>query len=289
MKTPFDLLKRKRQKPPPPQQPPQDGDEETIVRQFVEYNQRLASRPTCPNRKCSCLSVLNMDMDDEKTKEVGGIDPLLYHRAVAYYQIYFGRLSTEEQKRIVIGWMRDGRFEGYHKFPSKFSIPFILHHIPYDQYALFDRLHKSVLCASSILDLLGRGKLWWTSCRDHARNDTTPQHALRGQTSNAKRKFDETFGSSLKEHFHTTQHYTWSRRKRYAHYGTTRGWTVLTDKNGNFTKRPIPNQQQLPIPSWGGYSNFYKHMMATAGRGGSGDRGGGRGNDDDDGGYHGGP
>jgi hypothetical protein len=58
-----------------------------------------------------------------------------------------------------------------------------------------------ILCASALLDLLGKKKNWWYVCRQHALNNTVPSHPSKVKTPNNKRKWNEVYHDALKDHF----------------------------------------------------------------------------------------
>jgi hypothetical protein len=75
---------------------------ELILTEFISYNQTLALRPFCFNNlqgkgthSCSCLSALKNGDDDS------------FYEAVAQYQVMFGNLKKDDQKMVLIDWMRN--------------------------------------------------------------------------------------------------------------------------------------------------------------------------------------
>ena len=171
---------------------------EQILDSFMLYNDHISLRHACRNRLCSkpkelncnCLSILR---DGPYWKAFGN--------AVAQWQVYFGSMEGEDQKKLAIGWSQahypddvDGRVHN-----KRFPIPFLLS--DKDKPEEYGELRQSKVCVSSLLDLIGKGKDWWRSCTKHAMANMLPSHKLIGRVSNNKRKFDELWGEALDNHF----------------------------------------------------------------------------------------
>jgi hypothetical protein len=62
-----------------------------------------------------------------------------------------------------------------------FSIPSLFHED--DNSDEYHNLRISNICTSAMLDLLGKRRRWWFVCREHAKNNTLPSHALKGRTT----------------------------------------------------------------------------------------------------------
>ena len=124
-------------------------DDYDIWKEFVEYNHTLANRKYCVNRlqyderdkSCSCLSVL---------KEGPSVNA--YTEAVAEWQVMFGHLPKDDQKKIVIEWMRS--IPDLSQYNQRFRIPFILSRD--DDPQDFMILRNSTICVSALLDVLGK-------------------------------------------------------------------------------------------------------------------------------------
>jgi hypothetical protein len=85
------------------------------------------------------------------------------------------------------------------KKKKMFSIPFLLH-----EDDISDEYHNiriSKICTSAMLDLLGKRRRWRFVCREHAKNNTVPSHALKGRTPYSKRKWNTLLEEDLKTHF----------------------------------------------------------------------------------------
>jgi hypothetical protein len=262
-------------------------EEESILDDFVAYNDRLAFKPYCINRirqeggtckekKCCCLHVLR--------------ESNLFSEAVAEYQLHFGRLNRHDQQCIAIEWIRSSRF--HHKGAQKrgmdaslvFAVPFLLSE-EWSSSEVFDNLRAATICRDALLDLLGWGKMMWTTCLNHARSNTLPGHKLRGKKTNMKRKWDELYYESLVEHFEdlrkeagpiatrfvrektgqtTTRDdnekgeylpTTFSKRQCYYNYCASRGVMVTANNKGTLSVERQP--AALPIPSWTSYRSFW--------------------------------
>jgi hypothetical protein len=95
--------------------------EEIIQKEFISYNQSLALRPQCFNTlqgkghlSCNCLSVLLKGEGD------------CFFQAVAEYQLMFGKLTKEQQKTVVIEWMRNMPSADFNQQNKRFAMPFVL-------------------------------------------------------------------------------------------------------------------------------------------------------------------
>lgn len=263
--TPFDHLKTR--------------NDEELVDSFVLYNHSLSSRQCCISRfrgnnlSCNCLSVLSKAPDDH---------PDIFCEAVAEYQVYFGRLEWKEQKKIAIEWIRSNQSWARSK---KFPIPFLIG--TDDDVTRYKQLKECTICASSMMNILGKGREWWYSCSNHVDNSTLPEHKLKGKPSNRKARFDLLHKDALKAHFEelrrevipiatrfvrektgetTTRDdddkieqlppYV-TKRSCYAKYCFERGWKISTNNKGTETKTAIENTQQQDIPSWFAYRSYW--------------------------------
>jgi hypothetical protein len=262
-----------------------ESEEESILDDFIAYNDGLAFKPYCINRirqegskekQCRCLHVLR--------------NSSLFTEAVAEYQLHFGRLKRHDQQCVVTEWIRSSRF--HHKGAQKrgmdaslvFAVPFLLSE-EWSSSEEFDNLRSATICRDALLDILGWGKKMWTTCLNHARNNTLPDHKLRGKKTNMKRKWDEVFQESLLEHFEdlrkeagpiatrfvreksgqtTTrddnekaEHLppTFSKRQCYYNYCSSRGVMVTANNKGTLSFERQP--EALPIPSWTSYRSFW--------------------------------
>jgi hypothetical protein len=161
---------------------------------FCNYNANLSSRERCESMhqkdlqlKCNCLSIL-------QPNELEVDNP--FSDAVAQYQLYFCRLKSIEQKKIVIEWMRSNSNTGPHR---RYPIPFLLDNT--QDASSFNALREATICPSSLVELLGRSKKWLKECVDHATNNTLPSHGLIGKTSNNRKAFLQVFEDDLVQHF----------------------------------------------------------------------------------------
>jgi hypothetical protein len=251
-----------------------------ILNELISYNQTLANRPCCFNtvqgkgsHTCSCLSALENGKDDS------------FYEAVAEYQYMFGSLNKDDQKKMVIEWMRNMPATGIQKKKKMFSIPFLLHED--DNSDEYHNLRISKICTSAMLDLLGKRRRWWFVCREHAKNNTLPSHALKGRTPNNKRKWNTLFEEDLKTHFEQLKQEaepvatgvvreltgetnlrdavdadyfppSVSKRSCYGRFCLERGWRISSSNKGTIQKTPIEGLDQQEIPSLTSYNSFWE-------------------------------
>lgn len=252
--------------------------EDDIYSAFIEYNQELACRSCCSNvfnpttLSCNCLSIF---------LEAPG----KYCEAVAEYQLVFGRLKSEEQKKVLIEWMRNMPIEDRTRHDKRYRIPFILHES--DSMADYNILQEATVCQSSLARLLGRGRKWWYACRKHAMANTFPKHALKGREPNNKRKWNQDFDEDLAEHFESLRKEaepfatsfvrektgettlrdaneklemlppSLSKRSCYARFCLERGWKIFQTNKGNIKKEAVEGRTQQTTPSLASYCAFW--------------------------------
>jgi hypothetical protein len=189
--TPFDMLRNSPLK-----------DDDDLIDEFIVYNEALASRPRCVPRaraslkteqkRCQCLHVLS--------------ESVFFCEAVAQYQLNFGRKKREDQQRIVIQSMQSSLLLCDCSYAYKYSnmvfpIPFILSEDDCMEFDHYSNLRKSKICRDALVDILGLGRIYWSTCLQHALNNTLPDYKLKGRTTNRKRKWDATYFDSLVVHF----------------------------------------------------------------------------------------
>jgi hypothetical protein len=270
--TPFSLLKSK-----------EKVSDELLLDAFMEYNQTIGSRDCCVNRtssnpkflQCNCGEIL---ADNQE-----------YCMAVAEFQVFFGKESKVHQQRIVIEWMRVAHLLQHSTTRRKYSIPFLTPEGCNQE--VYEGLRTTGVCASTLMDILGVGKKWWLTCLVHSTNNSLPQHKLKGQPSNIKRKWNEVFEEGLIEHFEDLREDSgpiatrfvrertgeitsrddndsneylspnWSKRRCYAKYCRSRGVEILTNNKGTIQKRPAAGGGGMQdVPSWSTYLSFWnKH------------------------------
>jgi hypothetical protein len=67
----------------------------------------------------------------------------------------------------------------------------------------YEILRSANICRdAALMDLLGLGKTYWSTCLQHALHNTLPDYKLKGKTTNRKRKWDEVYYDSLVVHGH---------------------------------------------------------------------------------------
>lgn len=253
--------------------------DEELVKLLTKFNfDVLASKDFCNDKfkggklKCNCLSILAEGEDN------------IFCQAVAEYQLVFGRQKGEEQKRLVIEWMRSN-LNVRHK---RYRIPFITSSD--DDPEDYIPLKEATACPSAIMELLGKGRRWWNTCKEHADRNTLPSHKSKGKISNNKRKFNTGYAQALKDHFELLKKEAepvatgWVREKTgettlrdandevlylppsmtkrgcYAKFCLERGVLIKTTNKGNPKQTPIDGVTSLPCPSWTAYRSFWdKH------------------------------
>jgi hypothetical protein len=189
--TPFDTLRSN-----------ESMSDESIIEEFVGYNERMGRRPHCIHRvqaangtaekKCQCLHALG--------------ESVFCCEAVAQYQVYFGRKKRVDQQRMVIQSIQSSLLFYDSSYANKygstmFPIPFLLSEDDCMPLAHYKSLREAKICRDSLMDLLGIGKLYWKTCLHHAINNTIPEYKLKGKKTNWKRRWDEMYYDSLVEHF----------------------------------------------------------------------------------------
>jgi hypothetical protein len=160
-----------------------DGE---LVERFMAFNKNLGDQPNCLRKtsgdrkalKCSCLAILNTAGD-----LTGDIPTDLYQKAVAHFQLYFGKLKKIEQQLEVTEWIRYGR--------TTTSLPFLMPFLtpPHTAIAQLNEIKCHMICKSALLSLLGVGYKWFNTCQDFVKDGVMPTHGLAGKVSNRKRKF----------------------------------------------------------------------------------------------------
>jgi hypothetical protein len=285
--TPFDRFRARESSKDRP-------DDQSIIDEFICYNDRLASSPHCIHRvqssgmkkekNCCCLHVLNESPS--------------YCEVIAQYQMYFGQLKRADQQRIFVDWIRNSlfHFNGHQQYHRRhahlsFGIPFLLSE---DDNALnggnggqYDRLRDAKICRDALMDILGLGKLFWETCLRHVRCNTLPEYKAKGRKSNIKERWNAVFFDSLVQHFEelrkeagpiatrfvrertgetTTrddnedaEYLTpdFSKRQCYYQYCLSRGVRVTANNKGLMLKENV-GDTSLPVPSWGSYHSFWK-------------------------------
>jgi hypothetical protein len=267
--------------------------DEDLLWLFADYNEAIGCRECCVNRlssnpkylQCNCGELFGSCQE--------------FCMAVAEFQLYFGRESKLQQQKIVIEWMRVAHHllqPGNTNKGRKYSIPFLA---PKNcDQSVYEDLRTTGVCASTLMDILGVGKRWWMRCNIHANNNTLPQHTLKGQPTNLKRKWNELFEDSLVEHFELLREDTgpiatrfvrertgeittrddddkseylapnWSKRRCYAKYCRTKGVEVSTTNRGTIIKKPLAGLGEegaamQRVPSWGAYLSFWTKRYAN--------------------------
>lgn len=271
-KGPFKFIKGKDKK----------SDDELLVL-FGNYNVDLSSKDRCESMhqkglklQCNCLSILSPN-------ELEVDSP--FSDAVAQYQLYFSRLKSIEQKKIVIEWMRsnpNNNGTAHRRYP----IPFLLDNS--QDSSTFQALREATVCPSSLVELLGRSKKWLKECVDHATNNTLPSHGLIGKTSNNRKAFLLIFEDDLVQHFEELRKEaspiatrlvrestgeTTTRdddddyellgpdvtmRTCYSNFCLSKGVIVSATNKGTFKKRPLEGYEDAKTPSWSAYHSFWK-------------------------------
>ncbi|KAG7338826.1 hypothetical protein IV203_012803 [Nitzschia inconspicua] len=259
---------------------------------LVSMNQQLAERGFCISKvrghpiRCRCLEILSK-------KDY-------FCTAVANYQLTIFGLETYKQKTIVMEWL-DERCRGEpgdFKIKYRFRIPFLVLNEEEDEDDSCDdytALREARVCHNAMMDLLARGRCFWTTCIDHYKKGTIPSPRTKntGQVSNRRRKFLKDYEESLKEHFEELQqeaepvptssirlgtnetggtdtkqlqhyHYylpsTFTLRGCYAKYCfDKRKMRITTNKKGSvFVAPACAGGDEFTVPSWSGYVAYWK-------------------------------
>jgi hypothetical protein len=79
------------------------------------------------------------------------------------------------------------------------------------------------------MELIGVGKIWWTTCIGHALHNTFPKYPCKGKKSGIKRQWEEIFFESLVEHFEELRNDATPIATRFARERT--GETTTRDDN----------------------------------------------------------
>lgn len=83
--------------------------DEELVERFMAFNKDLGDQPKCMRQtggcrtplKCSCLAILNAAGD-----LTGDVPADLCQKAVAHFQLHFGKLKKVERQLKVMEWIR---------------------------------------------------------------------------------------------------------------------------------------------------------------------------------------
>jgi hypothetical protein len=212
--TPFDLFRQGERK---------TIDDDDVVDEFIMYNETLASKPYCLHRvlqyskkekNCQCLHVLG--------------ESVFFCEAVGQYQLFFSKLKRSQQQIMLM-----------------FPIPFIVSDDDCTEIGHLDKLRKAKICRDALMDILGLGKLYWSTCVQHAMNNTIPAYKLKGKKTYRKLRWDAMYFDSLVEHFEEL-------RKEAGPRIATR---FVREKTGETTTRDDNEKVECLPPS------FSKRMM----------------------------
>jgi hypothetical protein len=271
-----------------------DDDLSDCAKAYLEEQSLLQDHcvTTTNSRKqlsCSCMTVFQRI--DER-QEAPWTD------AVAKYMVYFIRKPKQEQQKTVILWIKHSKIA--RKNPDRtwciYNIPCLLQSSSNDNEPVEWFLQDAPrICHSALLTILGKGRVFWTTCCKAAATNQLPTHGLRGRPSNRARLFDEAVADDLRIFFeelfanHPTESKTakngdafieihgqhegrqFSQRGLYRLFCFGRGWKVISKDNKGGTNIVIRQPedgwdssfQQLPICSWNSFQRFWKENYPT--------------------------
>jgi hypothetical protein len=95
----------------------------------------------------------------------------------------FSRLNKKDQQKLVVQWIRNVELLVLEGPKDQQHLKFCL---PMTHNKGSESIEPSFTCQSMLMDIIGKGRVFWKTCKVAAKANSLPVHGLTGKASNRR-------------------------------------------------------------------------------------------------------